>query len=258
MLHWTPRVPVTSGAPRRTRTSVASVDTSRPSAVSSTRGRVRAGGSDDGIGDPAQQAAQLPHGGRCLHVMADHVADDQDRGAVGPHERVVPVASDLGPAGGREIADREFEPLERWWCRHQRPLERHRGGMLLRRSPQVEFPHADAPLGVVGEDDDGSDDATVPDEGHPGPGDRQGAAVAAPERVLAGEGGRCVSDLEQRAVGGRQPFTVERLVVDEVVDLGADQLIDAVAEEFAAPRIGGEDDAAPSGAPVGGIDADAE
>ena len=47
------------------------------------------------VGDAAQDAADLPHRGRGVDVVADHVADHQQRRAVGLLERVVPVAADV-------------------------------------------------------------------------------------------------------------------------------------------------------------------
>ena len=55
--------------------------------------------------DAPQQAADLAHRRRGAGVVADDVADGQDRRAVGLQERVVPVAADLGAGRGRHVPD---------------------------------------------------------------------------------------------------------------------------------------------------------
>ncbi len=62
-------------------------------------------------GDPAQQRAQLAHGGRGDDVVPDDVADDHDRGAVALDERVVPVAADLRRLARRHVPDDDLEPV---------------------------------------------------------------------------------------------------------------------------------------------------
>ncbi len=55
-------------------------------------------------GDAAQHVAQGAHGDGGLEVVARHVADDEHGVARGQHERVVPVAADLGGGAGGDVA----------------------------------------------------------------------------------------------------------------------------------------------------------
>ena len=61
------------------------------------------------VGDAAQDAADLAHRRGGVHVVADDVADDEQRGPVRLLERVVPVTPDVQVAAGRAIADGELE-----------------------------------------------------------------------------------------------------------------------------------------------------
>ena len=62
-------------------------------------------------GDPAQDRAQLAHGGGRDDVVPDDVADDHDRGAVALDEGVVPVPADLRRLAGGHVPDDDLEPV---------------------------------------------------------------------------------------------------------------------------------------------------
>ncbi len=69
-------------------------------------------------GDGAQPDADLTHEGGGLHVMALHVTDDDADRPTRHHEGVVPVAADVQPGTGRDVARRGPQP------RHHRQLDR--------------------------------------------------------------------------------------------------------------------------------------
>jgi hypothetical protein len=45
-----------------------------------------------------------------MDVVADDIADDRNRAAVVQEQRVVPVAADIVPVGGRQVARRQPAP----------------------------------------------------------------------------------------------------------------------------------------------------
>jgi hypothetical protein len=60
-------------------------------------------------GDTADQRLDLAHRRGGLDVVTHDVADHQHGVAVGLQERVVPVAADRDPAGGRPATDGELQ-----------------------------------------------------------------------------------------------------------------------------------------------------
>ncbi len=89
------------------------------------------GPKEDVEGRPAHQRVRaegvphLPHQRRRRQAVAGHVADHQDDVALGPDERVEPVAAHADRGGGRQVPRREAQSRqERKDLREERPLER--------------------------------------------------------------------------------------------------------------------------------------